>query len=419
VLSRYRGAVDDRPVSLWRNRDFVLLWSGQVASTLGSRVSSLAFPLLALAMTHSPAKAGLIGLAGGLPNLLLQLPAGVFVDRWNRRRTMLVADAGRALALASLAIALAAGDLTFIQLLIVAAVENALGVFFDLAELAAISVVVPATQLTAAVAQNEARRMGTTLAGAPLGGVLYQLGRLVPFVVDSASYVVSLITLLAIRSEFRQPEAEPQAPQRLHESLAEGMRWLWRQPFLRSCAVLVAGSNFVFSAMALLALVVARRHGASPAAVGLMFAMFGVGGLLGAAAAPWLQRSVPARLVVIGANWVWLAAVPLVIVAPAPILLGLVLAAMAFCGPIWNVVIVGYRMAIVPDRLQGRVNSAARLIAMSASPLGPPIAGLLLSSAGSLTADLALTGVTLALALAATLDPNLRHLPPIPEVRPT
>src|SRR4051794_30753186 len=95
-----------RRSSLWRNRDFILLWSGQVVSTIGTRVTSVAYPLLVLAQTHSPAKAGLVGFAQSLPYMLFYLPAGALVDRWNRKRVMLVSDAGRALALGSLAIAL-------------------------------------------------------------------------------------------------------------------------------------------------------------------------------------------------------------------------------------------------------------------------------------------------------------------------
>ena len=85
--------VAERP--LWRTRDFMLLWSGQVVSTLGSRISALAFPLLVLAISGSPAQAGLVGFAQGLPFLVWYLPAGALVDRWSRKRVMLAADAGR------------------------------------------------------------------------------------------------------------------------------------------------------------------------------------------------------------------------------------------------------------------------------------------------------------------------------------
>jgi MFS family permease len=129
--------------SLWRNRDFILLWSGQAVSTIGTRITGVAYPLLVLAETHSPAKAGIVGFAQTLPYMLFYLPAGALVDRWDRKRTMIVADGGRTLALGSLAIALALDDFTFAQVVIVAFVEGTLFVFFSLSESAALPQVVP------------------------------------------------------------------------------------------------------------------------------------------------------------------------------------------------------------------------------------------------------------------------------------
>jgi MFS family permease len=193
---------------LRRNRDFVLLWTGMAVSVLGSRISSTAYPLLVLALTHSPAKAGLVGFLATLPYLLFQLPAGGLVDRWNRKQTMILCDVGRFAALGSLAIALWLGHLTLAQIGIVAFGEGTLFVFFNLAETGAIRQVVPAEQLPAALAQNEARNRGAGLAGPPLGGLLFGLGRFVPFLVDALSYVVSLAALLLIRAEFQFPLSE-------------------------------------------------------------------------------------------------------------------------------------------------------------------------------------------------------------------
>src|SRR5205823_1025571 len=142
---------------LWRNRDFVLLWSGQVVSTLGSEVSGLAFPLLVLSLTGSPAQAGVVGFARALPYLLVYLPAGALVDRWNRKRVMLTADAGRAPAIGSVAMWLAVGLPPVAWLAVASFVEGALFVFFQLAESAALPHIVPKEQLPPAIAQNQAR----------------------------------------------------------------------------------------------------------------------------------------------------------------------------------------------------------------------------------------------------------------------
>lgn len=152
---------------LHRNRDFVLLWSGQIVSSVGSAVSSVAFPLFVLALTDSPARAGIVGFAGTLPFLLFELPAGGLVDRWDRKRTMIVSDALRGAALGSIAVAYAAGVLTFVQVAVVAFAEGTLFVLFLLAERTALPHVVAPEQLPAALAQNEARTRGATLAGNP------------------------------------------------------------------------------------------------------------------------------------------------------------------------------------------------------------------------------------------------------------
>src|SRR6266702_3234489 len=163
-----------RPVALWRNRDYVLLWSGQMISSVGTRVSMLAFPLLVLAINHSPAQAGLIGAMRTLPYALLILPAGALVDRWNRKRVMILCDIGRAIALGSIPIALILGHLTIAQLYIVSLVEGTLFTFFGLAETACLPQVVSKEQLPTAVAQGMVIDSVSGLIGPSIGGVLYR-----------------------------------------------------------------------------------------------------------------------------------------------------------------------------------------------------------------------------------------------------
>jgi MFS family permease len=127
------------PTPLRRNRDFQLLWSGQVVSDIGSRVAMVAFPLLVLAVTGSPAKAGLTMFAETIPMLLLMLPAGAVADRRNRKHVMLTADTARALAMGSLAVALALDALTYPHIVLVAVVEGVGFAFFSVAERAATS----------------------------------------------------------------------------------------------------------------------------------------------------------------------------------------------------------------------------------------------------------------------------------------
>src|SRR5262249_9827587 len=142
------------PTPLWRNREYLLLWSGQAISSVGSEATQLVLPLLILSLTQSPAQAGLAGALRALAYLLLGLPAGALVDRWDPKRPMLLCGAGRARALGSIPLALALGRLTVVQLYLISLLEGALFVFFPLAESAALPRVVAKGQLPAATAQS-------------------------------------------------------------------------------------------------------------------------------------------------------------------------------------------------------------------------------------------------------------------------
>src|SRR5215204_3545294 len=178
----------EQPERLGRNRDFVLLWTGQA-------VSSIAYPFLVLSLGYTAGDAGVVGFVAALPYLLFQLPAGVWVDRVNRKRLMIGCDVIRGVALASIAVTVALGAATLVQIATVAFVEGSMFVIFTAAERSAIANVVESHQLTAALSMNEARTRAAGLAGAPLGGFLFALGRAVPFLFDAVSYLASVGTL--------------------------------------------------------------------------------------------------------------------------------------------------------------------------------------------------------------------------------
>jgi MFS family permease len=405
----------EAPPPLRRNRDFMLLWTGQVVSTVGTRASSVAFPLLVLALTGSPSQAGLVAFAQTLPFPVLFLVAGVVVDRVDRKRLLLIADGARAVAFASLAVALALDRVTLGHILVVAFIEGAFFVFFRLAESAALPQVVPEEQLPIAVAQNQARDQGAELVGAPLGGLLFGVNRLLPFLFDAVSYAISFVALLFVRSALQ--EERPPRETSVREEIVEGFRLTWRQPFIRAIVVLIGGSNFVFNALFLVLIVRAKDLGASAAWVGAMFAFLGAGAILGALVAPAVARRVPARLVIIGALWLW-AVYPLVLITlPNAVALGLVAGLVSITGPIVNVVLSAYRYALVPDRLLGRVGSVILLVAWGTIPLGAITAGLLLQEFGAVTSMVVLAGVSFIVALGATLTPTVRKVPPVDELR--
>lgn len=401
----------DQLVPLRRNRDFILLWSGQVVSTLGTRITSLAYPLLVLALTGSPAQAGVVGFAQTLPFLLLFLPAGALADRWDRKRVMLVADAGRAVALASVALALATGRPTIPHLIAVAFIDGSLLVFFQLAESAALPHVVHPSQVTTAVAHNQARENAADLAGQPLGGLLFGVSHLLPFVVDAVTYAVSFVSLLFIRPTFQQPRER--ARTHLLAEIGEGIRWLWRQPLLRALVVTIGATNLIHNALPLVLIVRAQQLGAPPALIGALFAFYGAGGVIGSLVAPWVQRRVASRLVMVGSLWLWALQAALLPAMPNPLALGIAAGVGMLAGPVFNVVVAGYRYALAPDHLLARTQSTARLVAWGTIPFGSLLAGQLAQRLGPSPALLILAGLLVAVAAVATATRTIRDAPPV------
>ncbi|HEX6479610.1 MAG TPA: MFS transporter [Ktedonobacteraceae bacterium] len=403
-----------QPKSLWLNLDYMLLWSGQMVSNVGTEVSTLAFPLLILALTNSPAQAGFAGALRALPYLIFSLPAGALIDRWDRKRVMILCDTGRALSMASIPVALVLGHLTILQLYLVSLIEGTLFVFFNIAEAACLPRVVPKEQLPAATAQNMATDGITVLLGPSLGGALYTAGRLLPFVADAVSYVVSVISLFFIRTKFQKERVA--ARRNLWVEIREGLNWLWHQPLIRFIAILTGGNNLINSGYVLIIIVLAQQQHASSFTIGLIFAVGGIGGIIGALIATSLQKRLSFAQAIIGTSWLFALFIPLYAIAPNPLMLGIITAATFVAGPIYNVVQFSYRSAIIPDELQGRVNSVFRLIAFGGQPLGLALTGLLIQNIGVIPTILVDSAGMVILAVAATINTHVRNARPLSEI---
>lgn len=402
---------------LRRNRDFTLLWSGQVVSTVGMRVSALAYPLLVLYLTGSSLQAGLVASAQSVPFVLLYLPAGVLVDRWDRRRVMLTADGTRALLLTGIVLAMVFGRLAFAQIIVVVFLDGSCFVFFQLAESAALPHIVPRHQLATAAAQNQARELGAETAGQPLGGALFAVSHMLPFAADALSHVVSFVTLLFVRPGLQPPRNN--ASMRLFAEVAEGMAWLWRQHILRAVLGLVGATNLAMNALPLVIIVRARHMGASPTLIGILLSFSGAAAIVGSFAAPWLQRHIPARIVIIGSLWTWAVTTTLLVVMPTPLALGATAAAAATIGPVFNVLVGLYRYALAPDRLQARTVSSARLITWGTIPLATLVAGVTLQAGGSTVALLVFAGIMVTVSVTATASATVRNAPRVEDLHLT
>jgi len=397
---------------LLKNRDYMLLWSGQVVSTLGSAASSVVYPLLILAMTGSPAAAGIAAALSNIPYLLFSLPAGALIDRWDRKRVMILCDLGRALTVFTIPIALWLDVLTIWQIYAAAFIEGSLFVFFNIAEVAALPRVVPTAQLPQAAAQNEAAFGAAHIVGPSFGTLLYQtLGRAAPFVGDAVSYLVSVFSLVLIRTDFRA--AKLPAAMNLRAEILEGLHWLWRQPLIRYMAFLTGSINFVNAATGLIIIVLAQQLGARPVDIGLIFSIGGIGGVLGSLIGGQVQKRFSFRQVIVFAVWLDAVVFPLTALAPGYLLLGVVFALMYFVGPVYNVVQFSYRLALIPDALQGRVNSSFRLLAFGMMPIGAALSGFLIERAGAVPTVMVFTLWFIVLAIMTTLNRHVREARPL------
>ncbi|HET8906063.1 MAG TPA: MFS transporter [Ktedonobacterales bacterium] len=403
-----------RPVPLWRNVSYMLLWSGQTVSNVGTQVSTIAFPLLVLFITRSPAQAGFMGAVRALPYLFFSLPAGALIDRWDRKRVMILCDTGRVVAMGSIPVAVALNRMSIAQLFIVSAVEGTLFVFFNIAEVACLPRVVAKEQLPAANGQYAVADGGSVLIGPALGGALFGIASMLPFIADAVSYAVSVVTLLFIPARF-QGERNAAARRSLRAEIGEGLVWLWRQPLIRFIAVLTGVTNI--PAFALIVIVVAQKQmHASAGVVGLIFTIGGIGAIIGAAVGPWIQKRASFAAVILSTMWLWTLLIPLYALAPSPVWLGVVVAITFLLSPIYNVVQMSYRLALIPDELQGRVNSVFRLIAFFGQPIGLAVTGLLLEKFNPLVTVLVFTVLQGAVTALATLNPHVRNARPLAEV---
>ncbi|MEU9327400.1 MFS transporter [Streptomyces canus] len=408
TLTEAAGAARADP-PLRRNRDFLLLWSGASLSFLATRVTSVAYPLIVLWHTGSPLAMSVVSTAALLPLLLVQLPAGAVVDRWDRRRVMLGCEAGRIVAVGSVALSLAAGRLSVAHLAAVAFTEASLAVFYRLAERGAVRNLVPASQLPAALAQNEARGRAAGLVGQPTGVLLQSAGRALPFAFGAVGYLVSAASLLLIRKPFQEERSAAADPGRLAGEVAEGLRWLWRQRFLRAALGYVAATNVLFQMLALALVLRIKEAGLPSQTLAVVVGIGGVGGLCGALAGGRIQRRIRRQRTLLIAGAVsWALLIGAMGLTGSPVALGALYAGTGFVGAVFNVAAAVYQVRTTPDALQGRVAAAAGLVGSGTNAAGSFAGGLLLAAWGALPTVRTIAVAMAALAVLAALAPDLK-----------
>jgi MFS family permease len=378
--------VSDANRSLFRNRDFLKLWSAESISLFGTQVTLLALPIIAATTLNvTPFEFGMLATIEFLPFILLSLPAGVWVDRLRRRPILIAGDLVRAAALISIPIAFALDALTIWQLYVVGFINGCATVFFDVAYQSYLPSLVDRDQIVDGNAKLQTSYSAAQITGPGVAGVL--IGALTaPFAIllDSVSFVVSALFMFAIRRHEAAPEptlnALGERPS-MRSEIIEGLRYVGRQRFLRSIAATTGTSNFFSNVVySILILYLVRELSFTPEVLGLAFSIGAVGFLLGALIANRVAIRFGVGPTIVGSTLLVGPSALLIAIAPADMAAPFVAASVfvgGLGGAIYNINQVSLRQAITPERMQGRMNATMRFIVWGTIPLGATLGGFL------------------------------------------
>ena len=378
---------------LRKSPNFVWLWTGQTISVVGSQLSGLALPVFAVTVLGvTEAQLGLLGTFDNAAFLVFALMAGAWVDRWVKRRVMIVADLIRMVAVAAIPTLYFMGVFQFWHLLVLGAIIGTATVFFDVASQSIIPILFKDEQIGAANSAIETSSQVAGIGGPSLVGWLLLFLK-APFLLlaDAVSFLVSALTLSVIRDKEVPKPTEDRRP--LREEIAEGLKFVWNQPLIRRISFTTATSNLFNSlAMVLFPIFILRYLDISVGVWGLMMSVASVGGLLGAMSASKLMKLIgEGQLIVysaVASGLVFLV-IPIVAFLPhdlAPWILTVVEFCISFLVLTYNITQVSARQRLCPKPLLGRMNASIRFMVWGVMPIGSLIGGLIGEAYGVVTA---------------------------------
>ena len=411
---------------LLHHADFLKLWSAETVSQFGTQVSQLAIPLTAvLILEATPFEVALLGTIEFLPFILFTLPAGAWVDRLRRRPLMIVGDVGRGVALGTIPVAYALGDLTLIQLYVVGFVTGTLTVLFDVAYQSYLPSVVERDQLIEGNSKLQISVSAAQIAGPGIAGYLVGLIK-APFAIlfDALSFFASAGFVFLIRRPeppvVHHADASGVGRPSIVDEIKDGLRFVLRNRSLRGIAFGTGSSNlFGNFAQAILIVYMVRELGLSPVQIGLIFGIGAVGFLVGALVANRVANVLGLGPTIIGSLALSAPALFLIALAPASNPLPCLIAAQVLFGlavMIYNINQVSYRQAICPPRMQGRMNATMRFVVWGTIPIGSLIGGALASmGAIGLHGTIWIAAVLSLIPAVFPLLSPVRHLRTMPE----
>ncbi|MGW5280327.1 MFS transporter [Streptomyces collinus] len=381
--------VDGKSPSIWHHREFLLLWSGQTVSEIGSQVTVLALPLVAVVVLDASAfQVGLLSAAETSAYLLVALPAGAIVDRVAKRSLMITCNFALLLVIGSVPLAHAFGALTLAQLYAVALISSVFSVFFAVAYQSYLPLLLDRDQLMDANSKLASSQSATQIAGPGLGaGLVTLVGAAAAMTADALSFAASAAALSAIRTrEPRRARAEAGPRPALRSEIRVGLGYVTGDPILRNSVAFNGTANFfVIMVETLGPVFLIRTLHLRPSLVGLLLALGAVGGVAGGVAARYLSRSVGSARI----SWIAMTVLSLPgLLIPAAghgwwvLLFGVGWISWTFSSTVAGISLTSYRQAACPPEVLGRVSAAARWINWGTLPLGGLVGGALASALG-------------------------------------
>ena len=414
-----------RPLGLLGQRNFRLLWTGETVSTAGNAMATVGVPLLAVTVLHASTFAvAALTAAAYLPWLVIGLPVGAWVDRLPPRPLMITCDVLSALLFASLPVAAWIGILNTPLVVAVALLAGAVNVFFATAYQVYLPSLVTRAELVEGNAKLQAGLSVASITGRGAVGLAQAVGAAPSLLFNAGSFLVSAACLLRIRAPAAPPATEP-APEpkvgtTVRAEVAQGVRWVARDPYFRPLTLYAALSNLAYSGnLALVVVFLVRVVGLGSLAVGLATATGGIGGLVGALISGRLARTFgSARTLILVNLGSGLFSLLIPLTARGPRIACYVIGAAVVSGGIIvsNVIAASFRQEYCPPSMLGRATATTRLVAFGAVPLGALLAGTLGTALGvrnGLWVDLALYAASGSLLLTRSIR-TARDLPPRP-----
>jgi len=370
-----------RKGSLWHDRNFLTMWSGQALSQFGAQVSLLAIPVLAVLLLDATSfEVGVLNAADTAAFLVVGLPAGAWIDRMRKRHVMIWADAVRAVAIATIPALWALGWLQIWHVYVVALVVGVATVFFDVSYQSIIPSLVRKNQIAEANGKLEATSQLAHLVGPAFAGWLIGVFTApIAMVATAFTYVASFTALSFTRDHEQRRAPEDHAP--ILTEIGEGLRWVFGNPLLRRIVGTTATSNFASTlSFTMLPLFLLRELGMTPQAMGVILSLGAVGGVIGAMATPHVVKLVgEARAIPLSALAFSIVSLALPVAAMVPAFAFPLLVAQGFVASftvlVYNITQVTFRQRITPPRLLGRMNASVRFVVWGVMPLSALAAG--------------------------------------------